>query len=217
MKLQSTKKFGGAFVACVMAVGLTLNAGASRAADGHTIGVLDEARLGEGYTKYRSAMEDLNSRAKASDAEILARRFLAPTETKRFDELAAKKATRSAADETEFQAMVTSAGEHAKEYSGLMGKPAMTRTKQEAADFKKWQEYQKDNVEAADKMDMEAFQILKSLQQSTDKQYIDNANAMVQKVAVDKKLTVLLRKDAIIWNTPTVDITDEVLNRLNKQ
>ena len=215
MKLGTKKtKFGGLLVACLMAAGMITGAPVARAADAINIGVLDETRLGEGYTKYRTAMDDLTRRAEASDIQIIARRFLDAAQGKRFDELAQTKA-RTEKEESEFQAIVKSGGERAKQYSELMGTP--TKTPQQTADFTKWQEYQKDNALAAEKMDIEAFQYLKTQQQSTDKLYIENANAMVQKVAVDKKLTVLLRKDAIIWSTPTVDITDEVLRRLNDQ
>nr|AUN36515.1 hypothetical protein [uncultured bacterium] len=79
------------------------------------------------------------------------------------------------------------------------------------------QDYQKNNAKVADSLEDTAFQALRVQQEATDKKYIENANAMVQKVAVDQKLTVLLRKDAIVWSTPTVDITDEVLKRLNAQ
>jgi len=212
MKLRTTKNyFGGLFVAALMSCSIL--AGAARAAD-VTIGVLDEARLGSGYTKYRTAMDDLERQANVVDAQVEARKILSPDEARRFDELVGIKTTRSKAEEDALQALIKSGTERATQYGTLMGKAP--RSDQENADFKKWQEYLVANAKAAGQLEDAAFGLLKTKQDDTDKVYIETANAMVQKVAVEKKLTVLLRKDAVIWFTPTIDITDEVLRRLNQ-
>ena len=44
-----------------------------------------------------------------------------------------------------------------------------------------------------------------------------NAEDQDRAVAADKKLLVVLRKDAVAWVSPSVDITEEVLKRLNRQ
>lgn len=222
MKLRSTwqgsvrnRIHGGVLAACLLAGGLAANAPTVRAADPVVkIGVLDEAKLGEGYTKYRSEMEDLDRRAKLVQLQVGARRFLAPAEGARLDELA-KKTTRTPVEETDYQALVKLGSERITRYNVLSGQA--TLSEDEKKSFKDMQDYQKANLKIANDLEDSAFQVLRVQQEATDKKYIDNANAMVQKVAVDQKLTVLLRKDAIIWSTPTVDITDEVLKRLNLQ
>ena len=216
MELRSMRnKFRGGVLAALLACVLSANIGTARAADpAIKIGVLDEVKLGEGYTKYRSEMDDLDRRAKAVQTQVVARRFLNPAEGTRFDDLA-KKPTRTPAEETEFQAVVKTGNDRISSYTTLSGQATLSEA--EKASLKDMQDYQKNNAKVADNLEDTAFQALRVQQEATDKKYIENANAMVQKVAVDQKLTVLLRKDAIVWSTPTVDITDEVLKRLNTQ
>jgi len=221
MKLGSAKhsslknKFlGGVLVACLLAGGLAANVPAARAADPvMKIGVLDEVKLGEGYTKYRSEMEDLDRSAKVVQTHVGARRFLNAAEGTRFDILSKK--IRSAPEETDFLALIKTGNDRIADYNAWSGQATLSEEQKKS--FKEMQDYQKANAKIADDMEDTAFRVLRTQQETTDKKYIDNANAMVQKVAVDQKLTVLLRKDAIVWSTPTVDITDEVLKRLNSQ
>nr|AUN36516.1 hypothetical protein [uncultured bacterium] len=88
-------KFRGGVLTALLACVFAANIGTARAADpAIKIGVLDEVKLGEGYTKYRSEMEDLDRRAKAVQTQVVSRRFLNPAEGTRFDELAKKHACR---------------------------------------------------------------------------------------------------------------------------
>jgi len=218
MKFKS-KSFKHKFQAGVLAAALLVGSFSANvptvyAADAVVkIGVLDEVKLGEGYTKYRSEMDDLDRRAKVVQAQVSARRFLSATEGTRFDAL--NKPARTPAEETEFGALIKTGNERITSYGTLSGQATLSDA--EKTSFKNMQDYQKANVKIADDLEDVAFRELRTIQDSTDKKYIDNANAMVQKVAADQKLTVLLRKDAIVWSTPTVDITDEVLKRLNLQ
>ena len=209
-----SKFVGGVLVAAMLAGGLAADVAPVRAADPvMKIGVLDEVKLGEGYTKYRNEMEELDRTAKAVQNQVGARRFLNAAEGTRFDILSKK--VRSAPEETDFVALIKTGNDRILNYNTWSGQATLTEEQKKG--FKEMQDFQKANAKIADDMEDTAFRALRTQQEATDKKYIDNANAMVQKVASDQKLTVLLRKDAIVWSTPTVDITDEVLKRLNLQ
>ena len=42
------------------------------------------------------------------------------------------------------------------------------------------------------------------------------ANDVIALIAADKKLALVVRQRAVVWSAPTMDITNEVLSRLNK-
>ena len=105
--------FGGAW--------LISNVTPAHAADPITIGVLDEGRLGKGYTKYAAELDTLQKRAAVLDAYLDARQVLNETEGKRFDELIAKR-NRAGADETEFQKLVEVGSTRRKNRIALVGK-----------------------------------------------------------------------------------------------
>jgi Skp family chaperone for outer membrane proteins len=202
------------------ALGLCLLGGAgwvsappARAADSVTIGILDEAKLGKGYTKYSAELDTLSKRAAAYDAQLDAREVLDDAQGKRFDELIAKP-NRTDAEETEFQNLVAAGTTRRKDRDALIGKAQ--RTPEEEARLKGTQDNMKANTNAVRHLEDDLFQQLKTTENETNQKYIDLANEVVKKVAVDKKLTVVLRKDAVVWSVPSVDITDEVLSRLNK-
>ena len=186
----------------------------AQAADGITAGVLDETRLGKGYVKYSDELSTLNKRASAFDTQLDAREVMSDADGKRFDALIAKP-TRSAPEEDEFQKLVTAGIARRKERDALIGQAS--RTPEQEARLKESEASMKANVPAVRRLEDELFQNLKSSEEATHQKYIELANAMVQKVAVEKKLTVVFRKDAVVWFAPAIDITDEVLSRLNKQ
>jgi Skp family chaperone for outer membrane proteins len=218
MKLLTTSQNG---LWTKAALGLCLLAGAwagsgatpARAADAVTIGVLDEAKLGKGYVKYSAELDTLNKRAATFDAQLDAREVLDEAQGKRFDELIAKP-TRTPAEETEFQNLIAVGASRRKDRDALIGKAE--RTAEEEARLKGTQDNMKANANAVRRLEDDLFQDLKSSENATNQKYIDMANEMVKKLAVEKKLTLVLRKDAVVWAVPSVDITDEVLSRLNK-
>ena len=208
--------FSGILAACLLSGALIVPVQTARAADAvMKIGVLDEVKLGEGYTKYKNEVEDLDRRRILIRSQVNARRFFNPAEGTRFDELIKKGTARTPQENTEMDALTKTGNDRESEYVSLSGKASPSDA--EKTTLKNMQEYQTANVKASGDLENTAGQAWLTMMDATDKKYIDNANAMVQKVAVEQKLTVLLRKDAIVWSTPTVDITDDVLKRLNGQ
>jgi Skp family chaperone for outer membrane proteins len=211
-KPAKTKYFLAALGACTMAFGLAIGAPQARAADAPAIGVLDEVRLGDGYTKYRTAVDELNQRAKKLEEQLRARAVLNETEGKRFDEIFSKP--EPTPDETaELETLIKTGVERGKTYLDLTGKAS--RTPDEDKLIKEVESNKKANEPVLSKLEDSMFQDLQLRERATDKQYIELANIEVQKVAADKKLAAVLRKDAVAWFSPSVDITDEVLKRLN--
>ena len=186
----------------------------ARAADPVVIGVLDESKLGKDYVKYRSELDDLTRRADVLDKQLAARNVMNETEAKRFDKLILQT-TRTPAEETEFQALIKVGADRNVDLTGLIGKAQ--RSADEEARLKLFQGYVKTNTSALRRLEDDLMQDLSTKGDAANKKYLDLANDMVKKVAIDKKLTVVLPRDAVIWFTPTLDITEEVLSRLNRQ
>lgn len=210
---KSRKQVWTVLAACALSFGILAGPSTVRAAEPIAMGVLDEMKLGEGYLKYRNAVDELTQHAQKLEAKLQAREVLGTTEAKKFDELTAKIKP-SAEEKTELEALAKAGGERRKKYTELAGKAE--RTPEEDQFLKDVQTDIKTNEEAVNLLEDNMFQELKTREKETDKEYIDKANLEVQKVAADKKLVAVLRKDAVAWFAPSVDITDEVLKRLNK-
>lgn len=183
------------------------------AAQAPNIGVLDEDRLAEGYTKYREAALALDKQAKELDSQLDARELLNETEGRRFDELIVKE-KRAAGEETEFQNLLKAGAGRRAENAGLIGKA--TRSDAENARLKALNDQAQTNKAALDAIENRLFDTMKKRQQSLEDEYTNRANQVIQQVAEDKKLALVWRKRAVIWNAPTTDITSEILARLNK-
>ena len=210
-KLRKVPRILAALGACAMAFGLAFQAPAL-AADAPNIGILDEEKLGEGYPKYRAAVDELTQRAKKLEDQLRARAVLDAEGGKRFDELFAKP-TLTEKETAELEGLIKSGIERGKQYIDLSGKAA--RTPDEDTFIKDVETSKKASELILTRMEDAMFQDLQARERATDKEYIDKANTEVQKVAADKKLVAVLRKDAVAWFAPSVDITDEVLKRLN--
>ena len=209
-----TGRIQTAFFACAMAFGLALAAPAVHAADPITIGVLDEVKLGDGYTKYRNAVDELNQRAKKLEEQLRAREVLNAEEGAKFDEYIGK-ATLTEEETKAFDDLIKLGMDRRKRYLDLQGKAE--RTEEDNQLLKDVETNRKSNEAVLNRLEDGMFKDLQARERATDQEYIDKANLEVQKVAADKKLLVVLRKDAVAWVSPSVDITEEVLKRLNRQ
>lgn len=213
-KHRSVKSLSAKFALglCLLSsLGLTGSLTSARAADAVTVGVLDETKLGKGYTKYQNEMAENEKRVDVYQAQLNSRRALNDVEGKRFDVLVK---TRTAAEEGEFQTLVKTGTDRMKAATDLSGQAQ--RTPEQEAKLKEIQGYMKVNDSAALYLEDYFTGLLRTQDDTTTKKYLDVADEMVKKVAVDKKLTLVLRKDAVVWYATAVDITDEVLSRLNK-
>jgi Skp family chaperone for outer membrane proteins len=213
-KTARPQHFLTALGACALALGLAAGAPQARAADAPNIGILDEVKLGDNYTKYRTAVDELNQRAKKLEEQLRARAVLNETEGKRFDELFSKPEP-TEKETAELDTLIKTGVERGRTYLDLTGKAE--RTPDEDKLIKDVEANKKANALTLAKLEDSMFQELQTRERATDKQYIELANIEVQKVAADKKLVAVLRKDAVAWFSPSVDITDEVLKRLNNK
>jgi len=177
------------------------------------IGVVDEDKLAEGYKKYADAVAAIDKRAQDLDAKIPAREFLSPDEGKIFDTLIVKLSL-SPAETTQLDDLVKTGTGRRAEYLGLVGKAV--RTDQESTRMTTLQGYSTANGTQLRQISDQLLQVVRTQQDSTDKQYTDQANRVVAQVALDKKLLLIVRKKALIYSADAVDVTNEVLSRLNK-
>jgi Skp family chaperone for outer membrane proteins len=185
----------------------------SAAAQALAVGIVDEDRLAEGYSKYKQAVEALDTRAKDLDRQLEARELLTDTEGKRFDDLITKDAPTDA-EKKELETLIDSGGGRRAEYMSLMGKA--TRTEADNNRMKELSGQSSANSLAVRSIQDKLYDQIKKKQESIDTDHTNRANQVIQQVAADRKLTLVWRKRAIIWNAASIDITGEVLTRLNR-
>lgn len=178
-----------------------------------SIGIVDEDRLASGYTRYREALVSLDKQAQEMDTRLQARELLDPVAAARFDALVLKE-TRSQADETELSNLEKKGNGLRAELMGLNGKVDRSQ-----ADIKRLEELNgasQLSAGAVQALSDKLFESYKARQTKIDNENTDRANKVIQQVAADKKLSLVWRKRAVIWNAPALDITDAVLTQLNK-
>jgi Skp family chaperone for outer membrane proteins len=177
------------------------------------IGIIDEDKLAEGYSKYKQAVEALDGRAKALDEQLNSRELLNVTEGKRFDDIIAKDAP-SDAEKKELQTLVDTGSGRRAEYVSLLGKA--TRSDADTARMKELANQSSSNGDAIRAIQDKLYDQIKRLQEKIDSDHTERANQVIQQVAADRKLTLVWRKRAVLWNASSIDLTGEVLSRLNK-
>jgi Skp family chaperone for outer membrane proteins len=177
------------------------------------IGVVDEDKLALGYEAYKKAAAALDKRVQDLDGQLESRQFMSQAEGQRFDTLVVKT-SRAAADDQALQAAVDAGMKRRAEYSGLLPKAVKTAT--ETARIKELEEVAKGNQASFRKIYDELYNKIKKDQEETDQKYTKMANDVIAKVASDKKLSLVVRQRAVVWSAPAIDITNDVLTRLNK-
>jgi Skp family chaperone for outer membrane proteins len=176
------------------------------------IGVVDEDKLADGYKKYKDAVDAIDKRAQSLDSQIPARELLNDEQGKSFDTLIALP-NPTADQSTKLKALVDAGMENRATYMGLVGKA--NRTPEETTKMKAMQDQMTKNGPGLRTLSDSLLAAIRQQQDDTDKQYTERANSVVAQVANDKKCTVVVRKKALVWSSETVDITEEVLKRLN--
>jgi len=176
------------------------------------IGVVDEDKLGEKYTAYRTEIEKLDKKAQAIDDQLAAREFLSDVQGASFDTLAVK-ATRTPAEETQFKGLAKAGMDQRVEYMNLL--PKSTRTDAETKKVKATEDQVRTNAAKSRALSDQLYSDLKKQQEDIDKTFTDKANNVIGQVAADRKMLAVLRQRVVIWNAPATDITDEVVKRLN--
>src|SRR5687768_14009431 len=125
MQLKKNGLLAVAAMAALCAAPSVVTPRAAHAQAAPLIGVVDEDKLGEKYTAYRTAIEALDKRAQGIDTQLAARELLSEAQGATFDALAIK-ATRTPAEETQFQALVKAGNDLRAEYMGLLPKSSRT-------------------------------------------------------------------------------------------
>ena len=179
-----------------------------------TIGVVDEDKLADGFKKYADAVAAIDKSAKALDDKIPAREYLTDAEARTFDTLITKSIAPTAPANPALDALVRTGLDRRAKYQGLVGKAV--RSDQENADMNVLQGYATQNRAALSALSDQLLQLVRQQQDDTDKTYTNQANSVVAQVAQSRKLSMIIRKKALIYSSDAVDVTAEVLNQLNK-
>jgi Skp family chaperone for outer membrane proteins len=209
------KRLSGLLLVSLFAINCW-NLKSANAADSDSIkiGVLDETKLSDSYTKYQDAMKIIDDKAQSLDEQLKARDLLNTDEGAKFDTLIVKS-NRTPGEQSQLDALIKSGNDRRAELLALSGKA--TRTDAETARITELQTTLKGNGDAVQKLQDALLKSLLDEKHSTEKQYTDLANKTVVDVAKDKKLSIVLSKSAVVWSEPTVDITDDVIKQVNKK
>jgi len=206
MKLQRNSLIG-ALALCSM-----VWTAQSAQAQAITVGVIDEAKLGQEYKKYKEAMDANEKKADEVEGKLSARELLTEAEGKQFDEII-RKETPSAAEKTSLDNLVKSGTNRRAEYLGLVGQ--VSRTDAQTARMKALESDAQRNTAALQKLMDDIFNDLKKERAKIEQDNLDKASKVIADVASDRKLSMVISKRSVIWNAPALDITDAVLAKLN--
>lgn len=184
---------------------------------GVVVGVVDEDILARGYKEYASAVDALDALAGDLDGKIAAREFLSGPEATEFDALINKLAAGTPAlnptEKSRLDELVKSGLDKRAEYTMLIGKAV--RSEEDAKRMKVLSDVMAANQPSVRTLSGELVRTMRDRNNALEKQYTDSANSVIGQVAAEKKLVVIMRKGALIWWASAIDITDDVLKRLN--
>lgn len=197
----------------VLVLGALAAFGFAQPAQAQSVGVVDGVKINDGYTKLKSALESIDKRKQELRAQLDSRAFLGEADAKRFDELIVKD-KRSDAENADLTKFVTAGTERQNEYKNLIGKatksdPEKARIKQIEDDAEKTKAAFQDVITKVDTA-------ISKQEIETEETYRNAIIKVIEQVANEKKLVVVVGKQAIAWSSATIEITDEVLSRLNK-
>lgn len=196
-----------------LAIGLATAWGhPAAAADAVNIGVIDEDKLDAKYDKFRQAQEALDKRAQDVEEKLASRIWLNDTDAKRFDEIIMKDKTTDAEDK-EMTRFVTLGQNTNAEYLGLAGK--VNPTDADTARLKTLKDTSLINQPVVQRLENKLLDKIKQDQEKTFDDFMKIVDGVMADVAKEKNLSIILRKRALIWSAPALDITDAVLAKLN--
>lgn len=202
----------------VLLSALFITIGASTIQSAHAadvkLGVLDEAKLSDEYTAFQEAMKAVDQRAQNLDEQLKARDLLDEKEGGRFDTLIIKLDL-SEEEQKELDELLKSGNGRLNELQSLSGKAS--RTDDDNARVEELRNILKTNAGSTQKLQDELLKGLLDQKHETEEKYIKQANNTVAEIAKQKKLDLVLSKGAVVWNAPSVDITEDVLKKLNKK
>ncbi len=216
--LLAFNRFRAPLTRALLAVSLFGTLAVARPTPAHaqamTIGVVDEDKLAENFKKYADAVAAIDRRAKELDDKIPAREFLTDSEAKTFDAGITKSIEPTAPANPALAALVKTGLDRRAEYQGLVGRA--NRNDADQARMTILQTYATANRAALSALSDQLLQLVRGQQDDTDKFYTNQANSVVAQVAQNRKLSMIIRKKALIYSSDSVDVTADVLNLLNR-
>jgi Skp family chaperone for outer membrane proteins len=185
----------------------------AQAAAAPVIGVVDGVKINDSFTKLKGALEEIEKRKNTLRTQLDARVFLPEAQTKRFDELIVK-ATRSEAENTELATLVKAGSDRRTEYNGLIAKAQ--KAEADSARIKAIEEETQRTSTSFQAVLDKVDKAVTEQEVQTEDSYRAQIIKAVEEVATARKLVVVVGKQAVAWNSQTIEITDEVIARLNK-
>ena len=186
---------------------------AAQAQAAPVIGVVDGEKINSNFPKLKAALEGIEKRKQTLRTQLDGRVFLAEADTKGFDTLILK-AGRSEAEEGQLNALAKKGAERRDEYNALFAKATKS-----AADSARLKAIEEESQKTAPTLQRVIEQVDASVikqEQETEDRFRAQIVQAVEAIAQEKKLLVVVGKQAVAWSAPTVEITDEVVARLNK-
>jgi len=202
------------FVGALMVCSLACIGPAVAQAQSDKIGIIDEKKLADGYKVYIDAKRALDERLQNLDAQIPARQYLEEASATKFDSLI-KKESLTAIEKTELANLVRAGLDRNNTYIKYTAQP--TRTKAEEDELKKIEADMRRNMTGTRALQDELQKIMQDIDEELDKKYTEKALSVIKQIAADKKLAVVLRQMAVVWNLEAIDITQEAINIMNKK
>ncbi len=199
------------FLLCGFAASSTLSPRLAHA-QSLSVAVIDEDKLADGYKAYKVAVDAIDKRAQSLDSQIQAREYLPEEEGKTFDSLIVKFSP-TPQEATKLDGVIKSGMAKRAAWIGLIGKA--NRTAEETAQMKGLQDQAARNAPALRNTSDALLAAIRQQQDETDKKFTERADSVVGQVATEKKFSMVARKKALVWSLPSIDITAEVLKRLN--
>jgi len=179
------------------------------------VGVVDDYELNFSFKKYADAMTALEKRAKDATDKMAARDYLTPAELKTFDDAMLKSVAPTAAANPALDTLVATGLDRSAKYHALAGKEG--RSAADNTDLATYQGYATANKASGSALQDQLSQLLNQQGEDTVKTYSDQVNEVIKQVANDHKFVMIISKKSVIYSSDTVDVTAEVVKRLNNK
>jgi Skp family chaperone for outer membrane proteins len=177
-----------------------------------TIGVVDDEMVSEKYVKYNSAFDALKARGETIEEYANTRALLKNDEATNFEPLVLKS-TLTNEDTDKIKTFTKTANDRRAEYTTLNGK--VEKTADDTKRIAELNELFKSNGTKSDALYQKLRVDLDKRVTDSRKLYSDNVKKAVGDVAKDKKLTLVVMASSVMWNAPSIEITQDVLKKLN--
>lgn len=177
-----------------------------------TFGVVDEDKLADGYKNYKAAVDAVDKREQDLIAKLRARDFLTKEQGNTFDTIIILEKP-SEAQKKQLDDVVKLGLDNSADYLTLNGKA--NRTDADNARLKSLTDMATQNAPIVRQLPNTLADLIRQQQNDVDKKFTDAANSVIKQVATDKKMQVIFRSQSLAWWANAVDVTEDVLKRLN--